>query len=92
MYISLHVKCPLLLFDLIINWNLMTYFSKISQYNISWKPIQWFSSCYRQRDRGMMKLTDIFLQIFITNAPNMTFLVSGLTNNGTDKDILYLIT
>jgi hypothetical protein len=45
MYIGLHVKHPLFLFDFNDNWNFSKDFRKIL---ISWKSVQWKPSCSMQ--------------------------------------------
>jgi hypothetical protein len=50
MHVGLRSKCPLLLSHFNQNWNI-THFHKIPQFQISWKSIQQFSSCYTQTDR-----------------------------------------
>jgi hypothetical protein len=51
--------------------------NEISQFQISWKPDQWFSICFVQPDGepDMTKVLGECLQIFITNAPKMIVLV-----------------
>jgi hypothetical protein len=50
-YVVLYVKFPLLLFDLNSNWKVSTTFRKATQYQISWKSVQQFSSFYMRSDR-----------------------------------------
>jgi len=50
MYISLHVKYPLLLLDFKENWMFSTDFRKILRYQISWKSVQWKPSCSMRTD------------------------------------------
>ena len=40
-YIGRHVKYPLLLSDFNETWIFSTYFRKILDYQVSWKPVEW---------------------------------------------------
>ena len=53
-----HVKCLLLLLDFNENWIFKTDFRKIFKYQISWKSIQWESSCFMRTDRQTDGRTD----------------------------------
>jgi len=51
MYIDLHVKYPLFLFDFQRNLNFSTDFRKILKYQFSLKTVQWKPSCSMWTDR-----------------------------------------
>jgi len=67
MYISLHVKYPLFLPDFNGTLIALTYFWKIFEYEISWKPMQWGPSCSTQTggwtDRRHNEANSHFLQL-----------------------------
>jgi len=51
MYSGLHVKYTLFLSDFNETWTFSTDFRKVFKYQISWKSVQWESSCSMRTDR-----------------------------------------
>jgi len=51
MYLRFHLKYPLILPDINKIWIFYTDFHKSSQYQISWKSIQWEPRGYMQEDK-----------------------------------------
>jgi hypothetical protein len=50
MYVVICVKCPIVLPDLLPNWDFSTDFHKSSQYQISRKSVQWEARWYMRTD------------------------------------------
>jgi hypothetical protein len=49
-YTGLHVKYLLFLSDFNQTWIFSSHFRKIPQYPISWKTVQWETSCFKRTD------------------------------------------
>jgi hypothetical protein len=69
--VGLHVKCSLL-YDLNLNWNLSTNFSKIAEYKIFWKLVKLFSSRYMHTDRTGEPSRHVFANFVCEYAKNET--------------------
>jgi hypothetical protein len=65
-----HVKCLLLLTDLNQNWNIQTIFTRLCQYNISWKSVHWDLSYFTRTDggSGMRRQIIAFRRLLCTRA------------------------
>jgi hypothetical protein len=81
MYIGLHVKYSLFLFDFNYAWIFLTDFRKIPKYKISWKSVQWGPSCSMRTD--MTKPTVTFRNF--ANAPKNV--MSYNHQNTSDEDV-----
>jgi len=74
MYIGIHLKYPLFLFDFNENWTFLTDFRIILKYQISWKFVQWKPSCSMWTDRRTDTAKLIITFCTIAKAPkNWTF-------------------
>jgi hypothetical protein len=72
MPVGLHVKYLLLLSHFSWNWNVLTNFSRTSQYQISWNPLS--NSWVSHGQRDTLKLVSAILEYFIVNIPKRTIL------------------
>ena len=59
MYIGLHVQYRLLLWDFNETWNLSTDFLWIFKYKISWKSVQWETTCAMRKADGQTDMTKL---------------------------------
>jgi hypothetical protein len=60
MYIGLHVRYPLVLFDFNDTWIFLTGIWKNLKYQISWKSVQWEPSSSTRTDEDMTQLIVAF--------------------------------
>jgi hypothetical protein len=85
--------CPILS-GLNPNWNVSTNFSEISPYQIWWKSVQPFSSCYMRTDghthTHTMQAICKFFTVIVTNALQTWTFIQGLSHSApTDTCVMF---
>jgi hypothetical protein len=74
-HVCLHVKCPLFLSDFNQNWSVLTNFSITSQSDFMEIHSVVLKLLHADRQTDMVELMDPFLQLFIGNVLNTSFLL-----------------